>query len=593
MYYAPQSSFAIQAAKAQGDCFGYDQTDMGQAKVSELMQNTKFSSELKHPSAVSKVSQPILINAPTGAGKTSFIREYLAPFAQEQGWSVLFLSNRYALNMQMKKIISQDIDSPAFSSGVINAIHRYGNLIIGTYQSIDGIISMLRNPAHNISPVEYVVLDEAHFFTSDALFNAETCNIFRKILYYLPTSQRIYLSATPQEVKDIIAYEEHKLYQFWLSSNKNNLHHLVTELHPITSISEYLFQPDYTYIKLNFCDELEDLVSKIISSEDKWLIFVSSKSDGEELEKTLKKDLKDNVYYIDADIRATDPGYRKLSIMNEYEQFSGKVLISTSLLDTGINFRDKKLKHIVVDSLDPIQIKQMIGRKRRDDNSEHQSETSCETTEAVNVYIVKHSQKEIQSYLKGARDKVALLDYYGKNPQRFIQEKYPNLTEAERGLFQPTQNPLSREFTFVVNQYAPYKLACMIRHYEYLDGLLEMEGEGALECEIAGWFDIEDGGWINVEDVLSQIREQAVVAINQYKPAPAATDSKELKNLDLQLWKLVQPIAGKRKIKHDTQSVGKGENIRKIMQALSLPYDIKKEGNVWTIIDEEPPEMPA
>ena len=91
MYYMLQSPFAIQETKARGDCFGYEQTDMGQAKVSELMQNAKFSSELKHQTGVNIFSQPILINAPTGAGKTSFIRDCLAPFAKEQGRSVLFL----------------------------------------------------------------------------------------------------------------------------------------------------------------------------------------------------------------------------------------------------------------------------------------------------------------------------------------------------------------------------------------------------------------------------------------------------------------------------------------------------------------------
>lgn len=585
MCYTPQGPFAIQEAKARGDCFEYNQTDMQQAKVSTLRSNTKFLSELKRRSTVSNFPQPILINAPTGAGKTSFIRDCLAPFAQKEGWSVLFLSNRYALNMQTREIVSKDIDSPAFSSDAINAICRYKNLIIGTYHSIDNILSSLNVQNQDALPVGYVVLDEAHFFTSDALFNAWTSDIFQKILYNFTMCQRMYLSATPQEVKDIIAYEEYNLYHCWMKNNAQALNHLVAQLHPITSISEYLFQPDYSYIKLNFCDELNDLISKIISSEDKWLIFVSSKSDGEELEKTLKKKLKDNVYYIDADIRKTESGYRKLSIMNKYEQFSEKVLISTSLLDAGINFRDKKLRHIVVDSLDPIQTKQMIGRKRCDDNSEHQSENQCEAKETVNVYIVRHSQKEVQSYLKDARNKVTLLDYYRQNPQRFIQEKFPNLTEAERGLFQPTQNPLSREFTFVVNQYAPYKLACMIRHYEYLDGLLEMEGEGALEREIAGWFGIEDGNWNNIEEVFAEIQKQAIAIINQYKNAqPAETDSEELKNLDRQLWDLVQPIVDKYKIKHDTESVGKGENIRKIMQALGLPYDIKKNSGVWKII---------
>lgn len=574
-------SYIIEA-KARGECFKYDTTDMGHTQVSELMSNAKFRNELKRWDQPSRFPQPILINAPTGAGKTHFVRNELASFAKEQGRSILFLSNRHALNMQTRDILSQSIDSPAFSSNALSAISRYENLVVGTYQSIDRIISELqRDPVQGQEPIGYIVLDEIHFLASDALFNAQTSNIFSKILHTFPHCQRIYLSATPQEVKDIIAYEEYKLYHQYKPQNDHTA--LLALSTPTKAVSEYLFQPDYSYIRLHFCDGLTDLVSKIKSSTGKWLIFVSKKSDGEEFAETLKKErIGGDVIYVDADSRNNDPKVsRELRLMIKYEKFKETVLISTSLLDNGINFHDSELEHIVVDSVDPIQVKQMIGRKRHDENK------------PVNVYIVKHTQGEIQRYLQDARDKVKLLETYRRDPQWFIKDKYLTLTETEHKLFEPVSNQQPYQFRLHVNEYAQYKLECLMNHYEHLDGVLEMEGDGAFEREVAGWFGIKDSNWSIIDDVEVEIRKQVVEAIEKYRLAPAKTDSEELKALDRQLWNLVHPIVGKYRIKHDTESEGKGENIRNIMRALGLPYGIKRKDNVWVIIDiDKPTEMP-
>lgn len=541
----------------------------------EKRQEKSDEQEEKRWDMSTKFPQPILINAPTGAGKTTFILDELVPFAQKRGRSILLLSNRHALNMQTRDILSKSVDSPAFSSNAIGAISGYDNLVVETYQSIDKTISKLKSDsAQKKFSLGYIVLDEIHFLASDALFNAQTSYIFTRILDTFPTCQRIYLSATPEEVKDIIAYEEYRLYHCYI--HRNEYGPVLALGNPIKDISEYRFQPDYSYIKLNFCDGLNDLIPKIKASDGKWLIFVSKKSNGQDFADTLRK-MGIEVFYVDADKRSTDSEIsRKLRIMIQYEKFKEKVLISTSLLDNGISFHDSKLENIVVDSVDPIQVKQMIGRKRRDKDK----------NQSVNVYIVKHTQERIQKYLQDVRRKARLLEHYRDDPSKFIREEYPILSEAEHKLFEPVTNPHSDRFRLHVNGYAQYKLDCQMRNYEYLDGLLEMEGESAFEREVAGWFGIEDGNWTNVDGAEVEIREQVIAAINKYKLAPAETNSEKLKCLDKQLWDLVQSIVDKYKIKHDSESVGKGENIRNVLQALGLPYDIKKSKGIWEIIDK-------
>lgn len=48
---------------------------------------------------------PILINAPTGSGKSSFVFNELAKYAAQKGQFVLVLSNRLALNLQQKSYL--------------------------------------------------------------------------------------------------------------------------------------------------------------------------------------------------------------------------------------------------------------------------------------------------------------------------------------------------------------------------------------------------------------------------------------------------------------------------------------------------------
>jgi hypothetical protein len=50
--------------------------------------------------------------------------------------------------------------------------------------------------------------------------------------------------------------------------------------------------------------------------------------------------------------------------IEDTEDFSARVLCTTTVLDTGISIKNPKVKHIVVDILDPITLIQTIGRKR-------------------------------------------------------------------------------------------------------------------------------------------------------------------------------------------------------------------------------------
>lgn len=178
----------------------------------------------------------ILITAPTGSGKSTFALKELPKYldvmfqfhneadegiltpaeptaipAQASG-SVLVLSNRSALNMQQKDILFKSIKMPAVSSNSLNDINVFGNVILMTYQEALSKIRYLYDyiiSAKHIPEIKCIVMDEAHFFVSDATFNAKTKPILDSIFWTFPDAGRIYITATPEEVEPLIAYEEY------------------------------------------------------------------------------------------------------------------------------------------------------------------------------------------------------------------------------------------------------------------------------------------------------------------------------------------------------------------------------------------------
>ena len=64
------------------------------------------------------------------------------------------------------------------------------------------------------------------------------------------------------------------------------------------------------------------------------------------------------------------------------EKFNFKVLITTSVLDNGINLKDSLIKHIVIETCNKTSFIQMLGRIRREN-----------ITDKLNLYIKNYTKK--------------------------------------------------------------------------------------------------------------------------------------------------------------------------------------------------------
>lgn len=404
---------------------------------------------------------PIYIFTPTGSGKNTFIKNNLV----KPDNKILLISNRIALNIQMKKeLINLVMDNETLKKHVndwakqkflslykeqtygkleklwLKDNKKFGNLHICNYQ---GLMSLIKeNEISGNKPYTHVVCDEAHFFSSDAEFNVDTYNILEAIQKNFYNSIRIYMTATPDRVFKYI-FEKH-------NPNKQIV---------------YGSKADYSYIEPIIIDDIQELCELIIhdKSKEKWLVFVNNKKNGKDLSQTINKalltnnldidekkkilaeEIKENLTEeslesvrkkIDAFLKKTKkPAFATFicagednvgednESLGEYthklvesQGFAEKVLITTAVLDNGFSFSDELIKNIVIMNLDKVAFLQMLGRKR------------VKEEEKINLFLVKPSEKHVSGVKEILTERLNVIKLLEEKNFDKIEEKYYNGT---------------------------------------------------------------------------------------------------------------------------------------------------------------------
>lgn len=358
--------------------------------------------------------QPVFISAQTGQGKNYFIEKTLIPYVRElnlkhqTSLKVLILSNRRALKAQIKKRLDGNYDSN--KEDEIYFYNEYADVM--TYQSLLFYEEKLKKKQQYAkSRYIYVVCDEAHFFTSDAMFNPHTQKILEKIADIFKDVIRVYMSATPYEcLKYINKYDNRVLF--------------------------YHFKRNYSYLDIKTyseMDELYEIIAESIGHKEKWLIFIDDKNKCQTVKKQLEKSIQDKksknkneklkdentlekendkskekverVYVINADSK-DDSVFQEI-VKNERLNKDTYVLISTSVLDNGVNLTG--IKNIVVSDMAKTKCLQMVGRARVEGKDDRK-----------NLYIKRFSDEEIE---KRKTDLMKQQDAYGKYKEAYKDEQ--------------------------------------------------------------------------------------------------------------------------------------------------------------------------
>lgn len=391
---------------------------------------------------------PVIISAQTGSGKNYFVQNKLLPKVLDENrgkkYLVLIVSNRIALTRQSKMDFAkriaeitgnrkyvEEIEQYYTNEGVDKCYIEFGAVTVCSYHQL------LERHLLDQRQYKYVICDECHFFTSDSAFNPNTDEMLKEIVTKAQNSIRIYLSATPEIACEPIISEEFNfaknqsddtikyIENFTPTSSyridqlsQNPQYKPVDELRSMIeceqsktykTIEFYYYRRNYDYLNIvGTYSKNDDMVEQIKSSESKWIVFVQSNSEGKDFEEKLRKAGIACCFISRAEIEASKKtaqdnfdddttNLEKYNPAEEYnyliakETFRPKVLITTSIIDNGINIKNDGIKkdsdkvlNVAINALDRTSFLQMLGRIRVTDDKK------------INLYIKEHSTGEIK-----------------------------------------------------------------------------------------------------------------------------------------------------------------------------------------------------
>lgn len=343
----------------------------------------------------------VLIEADMGTGKTSFIFNVLAQYAEEIGERILYLCNRIELKedainySEHSNFNSVDIMSYQQLEKIIEQKNR--SMIDpdtgeSNKYSIDSYSRLLR--------YKYIVADECHYFLEDSQFNAATHYSFSFLTKKSP-QVKILISATPGMLRKVF-YRQVKQsgYKYRLKKNMEYLH-------------LQFYRDDRGKGKDYPKVVIENLLSQ--DTEEKIIYFVDSKKRMTDL-LTQSSLIKENAVCLFSGDDETEDGLIKADncierISEDYITFSSRVLLTTTVISNGVSFKDKNIKWIICDIPDPLTAVQCIGRKRVLDN-----EDSC------NVLVRYYLKEEFFHKKKTAACQVRLTEKFLRDPISYANE---------------------------------------------------------------------------------------------------------------------------------------------------------------------------
>ena len=369
----------------------------------------------------------VFIDAAPGQGKSTFVNEFLFPYIKDAGGKLLIVANRVALETQYKWQLLKLTNSPALEEMKPLGIQRKNEfdglpVVFSTYQGLRSLLN-----SGECSKFTHVVFDECHWFCADGLFAEDTGWLLKQIPKAFQGAVRIFMTATPRAVRNLIAEVEAEqsapLYDQMVNAfggptlSPGELLYCppVFSFPPVTingmiqekeiSLKYYQFLvPKKNYRFYALPAEIRDnpdkgvLIDLVKKSpvDEKWVIFVDSKKQGTALAEML------NGNYLDAE-RKTGVVWEQLTTESS---FPGRILITTPVADSGVNIIDDAVKDIVVFSTEHTQFIQELGRKRLREGEE------------INVYVPDLSLRQLNWRISRNNELLRVLERFNNEPDK-------------------------------------------------------------------------------------------------------------------------------------------------------------------------------
>ena len=284
-----------------------------------------------------------------------------------------------------------------------------------------------------------------------AILEQELVPVFRErgaIYEYYTKKNEVFT----EKINQIVEIKNNAIIQYWLEKYRINPYSLIpakrnsveiylNALNNIdkvpysyevidSEIDKHFLNVHFYYIARNYdyliprgtYSDNESLKALIFQSTGKWIVFVETNAEGRELEKLLNNTQKDICVFLSRDrVNNSDnmAEHYNYIIENEKPKPNTRILITTSLLDNGININNSgiekdadKVLNIAINCSDRTQFIQMIGRVRRSPNTH------------INLYIREKSIEDLKDILENnAHDVIKRLAVDVYKPQ---QNSYPD-----------------------------------------------------------------------------------------------------------------------------------------------------------------------
>lgn len=346
----------------------------------EFELGTKFNDVLTGKVIETWEGENVILNGATGSGKTYFTMNNLYIYCSgrfNNRKRMLFLCNRYAL---FKEILLEK--------------EKLGlnNMDVLLYQTLEELIRK-KEP---IDRYECIILDEFHHVLESACYDYYTDLSYDWIIGQTQAI-KIFMSGTGTSIFNKLKFDKIVKEEF-----------------------EYIIPYDYSYADIKIYHEhskVFDIINNILLNTDEKLIYFANNTD-----KALEvfNQFKEECCFRCSENNNSKEAekYNDIECIKAYNKdlitFDKRVLITTKVLDNGINIKDKKIKHIICDVFDFDSSQQCLGRKRLMDKDD-----KC------TFYIHDYGKKALRNFKGNLMKKFNPVKLFIKNKEEF-HDKYDN-----------------------------------------------------------------------------------------------------------------------------------------------------------------------
>lgn len=337
----------------------------------------------------------VILDCGTACGKTYFCIRKLGKYAAIKKRRILYLCNRSKLKNQ--------------TYGQVKDQKLQATIYVTTYQAFQKKIQQ----GDKIPHYDYIIADECHYFTTDAGFNNYTDVAYNYVMKQ-KESVVVFVSATAKS-----------FFKYLRDTNK------------VKKKNSYRLDKDYSYVSKLFyyqSEELPGIIDDILDDEtdSKIIVFCNSgdrildmskiygdKADYYCSQNSKQKRLRDLCgWKEDSSGKIIEEPACIKKYADDLITFDKRILFTTSVLDNGVDLKDRKIKHIFTEIVDADTMIQSLGRKR-----------SLEKDDTCYFYIRLYQKKGLQGFINRINyhlepvqlyksDYVAFYKKYGDGKQR-------------------------------------------------------------------------------------------------------------------------------------------------------------------------------